>query len=147
MVTTSAPERDAPYKATLVTEGRTLDHRTNQYSVVTTSALQARDSAGRRHEESEMPPRLDGHGNLVYSREVYVSDPVSHCSFQWIQPWTDPGKPTAHVTCLPRTVHYAQQNTWVGSPVTAPEDKVPDPALFYPPEGYAISPDLMDLRR
>lgn len=210
--------------ATLVTEGRTLDRRTNKYIVVTGSALQARDSAGRRHVEGDMRPSPDGHGNVVYSREVTVSDPVSHCNFRWFQPWTEPGKPIARVTCGPRSMRYVQQDTWAGSLVTAPKDKVefgenihseplgtrlfgdirakglrqtkimensktnqsstmvteswyseelkeiismtvetvpgeitykltdihrgePDPALFYPPEGYAIMPEMPDLRR
>jgi hypothetical protein len=49
---------------------------------------------------------MDGHGGTTMADEVSVSDPVSHCSFQWMEPWVAAGKPVASVSCMPRTLHY-----------------------------------------
>jgi hypothetical protein len=51
-------------------------------------------------------------------REVSVNDPVTHCSFQWAEPWAAPGQPTAIVTCMPRTVNFINRNAYADSIVT-----------------------------
>ena len=47
---------------------------------------------------------------------------LSHCSFQWMEPWVAPRQPTATVTCMPRTLHYAQQNIYADEISSAPQD-------------------------
>lgn len=76
-------------------------------------------------------PRPDGHGGSVDAHEVTVHDPVSHCDFQWMQPWAAPGKPTATVTCMPRVLHYRAQNIWAAALVSAPTDKVEGNTIFH----------------
>lgn len=114
-------EKKAPYTATLVTATHFVDPSTKQARTFSTSNFQARDSAGRKREETERP-RPDGHGGTIMAREVTVTDPVSHCTFRWMEPWVAPGMPTAGVTCLPRTLHYINQNIWADSIVTEPKE-------------------------
>jgi hypothetical protein len=61
-----------------------------------------------------MGPRTAPDGKQVEVREVSVSDPVTHCSFQWEEPWIVVAKsaPTATVQCMPRTVHFSEQSMW-----------------------------------
>ena len=108
---TSAPQANAPYTATLVTSARYVDAASGQVKVSSQSTFQARDKFGRKRDEVEMA-RPDGKGGTIMAQEVTVSDVVSHCSFRWMEPWVAPGKPTAIVTCLPRTLHYSQQNVF-----------------------------------
>src|ERR1035438_8445388 len=108
---TAAPQPHAPYAATLVTSMRYLDPATGKVKITSRSTLQARDSAGRRRDETESP-LPDGHGGVTMVHEVSVSDPVSHCSFRWMEPWVAPGKPTSVVTCMPRTLHYNSQDLY-----------------------------------
>ena len=81
-------------------------------------------------------PRPDGHGGTIMAHEVTISDPISHCSFRWMEPWVAPGKPTATVTCMPRTLHYINQNIWADSIVTEPKKKYePDADYLSEPLG------------
>ncbi|WP_158794378.1 hypothetical protein [Granulicella sp. L60] len=104
---------DAPYTATFVTTVHILDPTNGQVKSYSTNTRQARDSAGRKRDETEMP-RPDGHGATITAHEVTVNDSVSHCTFQWMEPWVAPGKPTATVSCLSRILHYGNQNMWAG---------------------------------
>ncbi len=117
-----AVETGAPYTATLVTTVHYLDQATGEMKSVSLSTLQARDGAGRKRDEVDMP-RPDGHGGTISAHEVSISDPVSHCSFRWQEPWTAPGEPTAVVTCMPRTVHYTNQNVFAEGIVTEPREE------------------------
>lgn len=101
-------EKNAPYTATLVSTTYLVDPSTHQARTFSTSTFQARDREGRKRDET-------GH-------EVTISDPVSHCNFSWIEPWAAPGKPTATVTCMPRTLHYINQNIWADSIVNKPKE-------------------------
>lgn len=114
---TTAPQTNAPYTATLVTT--THAAISGQIKTFSTSTFQARDSAGRKRDETEMP-RPDGHGGTIMAHEVTIADPVSHCNFSWMEPWVAPGKPTATVTCMPRTLHYNNQNIWKDDIVDKP---------------------------
>ena len=60
-------------------------------------------------------------------RSVQVDDPVSHCSFQWREPWVDSGTPTATVQCMPRTVHYSAQSMWSSVASIKPGEEHPSP--------------------
>lgn len=108
---TTAPDTNAPYTATLVTTTRYVDPSTKQIKMFSQSTFQARDSSGRKRDEVQIP-HPDNHGGMIMTHEVTISDPVSHCRFQWMEPWIAPGKPIATVTCIPRTLHYANQNSW-----------------------------------
>ena len=98
---TTAPQPGAPYSGTMVMSFAGMSF--------SQSALQARDSAGRMRTETNMPRLSAGRsGTIIQVREVEVSDPVSHCSFRWTEPWLGPGDPVATVTCMPRTVRYTK---------------------------------------
>jgi hypothetical protein len=72
-------------------------------------ALHARDSAGRTRIDTLETRLKDGAPVTVHAIEV--DDPVSHCSFHWLEPWVDRSAPT--VSCMPRTVHYGAQPMWL----------------------------------
>jgi hypothetical protein len=116
---TSAAQLGAPYSATLVTTFQ-LRNPDGTVKTLSQSTFQARDGAGRKREETETP-RPDGHGGIIRTHDVSVNDPVSHCSFQWMEPWVAPGQPTATVTCMPRTLHY-EQNMYADEISSAPQD-------------------------
>lgn len=115
MVYTERIEREHPYTATLLTTGRFRNPATAEVKEVVQTTAQMRDGQGRRREEVAMP-RPDGHGGTVDAREVSVSDPVSHCDFQWMEPWVVSGPvpthPIATVTCKPRVERYTAQDIW-----------------------------------
>ncbi len=116
---TSAAQRGAPYSATLVTTSQLRDPDGETKTLVQ-SGLQARDGAGRKREEMAMP-RPDDHGGVIMAHEVTVNDPVSHCSFRWMEPWAAPGPPRAMVTCMPRTLHYTEQNIYANAIANHPQ--------------------------
>jgi hypothetical protein len=105
---TQPPLKGAPYSGTMVTTVHFADLKRGEIRTVTTEGLQVRDGAGRtRHEESR--PRLNpnGSGKMVDVHEVSVNDPVTHCSFQWEEPWAVAGEPKASVSCMSRRLHYS----------------------------------------
>jgi hypothetical protein len=106
VTSTMTPVTGAPYEARVV-QGSSLGRTPAEQA-----PLQARDAAGRTRVESAMGPRTAQDGTQVEVREVGINDPVSHCSFQWEEPWAAAGKPTATVQCMPRTIHYSAQSTW-----------------------------------
>jgi hypothetical protein len=108
LTSTEAPQTGAPYSATLVITSRFLNPTTGKVEAVSSSTLVVRDGAGRRRDE--------------VAHEVSVSDPVSHCRFQWMEPWVAPGKPTAAVTCMPRTLNLISQNIYAELAVTEPRE-------------------------
>jgi hypothetical protein len=118
---TSAPQRGSPYSATLITTWQLRDPNGNTRPL-SNSTFQARDAAGRKRDEVEMP-RPDGHGGVIKAHEVSIGDPVSHCSFRWMEPWVATGPPTATVTCMPRTVHFTPQNIYADELSNAPQDR------------------------
>lgn len=124
---TSAAQLGAPYSATLVTTFQ-LRNPDGTVKTLSQSTFQARDGAGRKREETETP-RPDGHGGIIQAHDVSVNDPVSHCSFKWMEPWAAPGQPTAIVTCMPRTLHYVQQNIYTDEISPAPQDLHSFPGL------------------
>jgi hypothetical protein len=117
---TSAAQRGEPYSATLVItyQVRNPDGTTKS---VNQSGLQARDGAGRKREEMARP-RPDGQGGVIMAHEVSVNDPVSHCSFRWMDPWVGAGTPTAFVTCMPRTLHYIEQDIYADAVTSQPQE-------------------------
>ena len=100
---TAAPQTGAPYSGTMVTTFAGMSF--------SQSTFQTRDSAGRMRTETNMP-RLSADGGgpsgVIQAREVEISDPVSHCSFVWTEPWLGSADPVATVTCMPRTLRYAK---------------------------------------
>jgi hypothetical protein len=115
---TSAAERGAPYSAMLVTTWQLRDANGEAKTLVQ-SSLQARDGAGRKREEMSMSrPDADG---ITPTREVTVIDPVSHCTFRWMEPWIAEGPPKAVVSCMPRTLHYTEQNIYAEAIASHPQ--------------------------
>jgi hypothetical protein len=117
---TSAAQRGAPYTATLVMTWRLREPDGMTKSLVQ-SGFQARDGAGRKREEMAAP---DEQGGGIKAHEVSVNDPVSHCSFRWMEPWVAPGPPRAMVSCMPRTLHYTEQNIYADAIASQPEQLV-----------------------
>jgi hypothetical protein len=74
-----------------------------------------------------MGPRTTQDGRQVEVREVGIGDPVSHCSFQWEEPWAAAGTPTATVQCMPRTVHVNEQSMWSSVASIKPGEEHPSP--------------------
>jgi hypothetical protein len=122
---TSAAQPGAPYTATLVITWR-LRGPDGMPRILTQSGLQARDGAGRKREEMAMP-RPDEHGGVIMTHEVSVNDPVSHCSFRWMEPWTAPGPPRAMVSCMPRTLHYTEQKIYADAIASQPQELISTP--------------------
>jgi hypothetical protein len=114
---TAAPLVGKPYTAVLETSTSAINPATGERKTFLQRTLQARDAQGRRRDEVEQP-RPDGKGGTVMAHEVSVTDPVAHCSFQWMEPWVAPGKPIATVSCMARTVHYTSQNVFRDAVVT-----------------------------
>jgi hypothetical protein len=104
VTSTMQPVTGAPYEARMVTKGQYPGLPIEQ------EPLQARDSAGRMRSET-LEIRLKD-GAPVTVRAVEVDDPVSHCGFQWREPWVDKSAPTATVRCMPRTLHYDGKPMW-----------------------------------
>jgi hypothetical protein len=102
-----APVTDRPYTATygkiapLTTE--TPDNRATEF--------QARDRFGRTRNDGENGGMTIGE-QRVKTKSVSVSDPVSHCQFDWTQPTIDVEMPStnrvAYVTCRPQAVRYKE---------------------------------------
>jgi hypothetical protein len=124
VTSTMPPDKGAPYVARAVQRSEQ-----NGAAAVEPAPMQARDSAGRTRTETAMGPRTAQDGTQVQVREVGISDPVSHCSFQWEEPWViQNSPPTATVQCMPRTLHYSAQSTWssVASMKAGKEHPSPD---------------------
>ncbi len=107
-----APVLDRPYTATV--EHTTISHTpTGETSRYTTYGLQARDRFGRTREESESGVMGVG-GQDVKTTSVVVSNPVSHCEFQWTQLPAGIEVPLKHrnatVGCSAQTVRYQDMN-------------------------------------
>jgi hypothetical protein len=120
MTYTSAAQRGAPYTATLVMTWR-LREPDGMTKALVQSGFQARDGAGRKREEMAVP---DEQGGGITAHEVSVNDPVSHCSFRWREPWVAPGPPRAMVSCMPRTLHYTEQNIYADAIASQPEQLI-----------------------
>jgi hypothetical protein len=103
----SAPVTGAPYTARLVQHGEMNGGAALSGGAARDRPMQARDSAGRMR--SETPEIRLKDGKPVAVRSVRVDDPVSHCSFEWREPWVDTGAPTASVQCMTRTLHLNDQ--------------------------------------
>jgi len=112
---TEMPVTGAPYEALQVQGG------------VGRGTRVARDSAGRVRQETEQP-RPGPDGGMVEAHEVSVNDPVSHCSFQWMEPWVGGGSPTATVTCMTPTLHYSPGAMWQSLTADEPREEHPDPS-------------------
>ncbi len=114
-VYTFSLQRERPYVATLVTTTNFPDPQSEVVRSLISTTRQMRDGQGRRREETEMP-RPDRQGKTIMAHEVTVHDPVSHCDFQWIEPWVvtsnAPAQPLATVTCKPLILRYTNQNIW-----------------------------------
>jgi hypothetical protein len=124
VTSTIAPVTGAPYTARAVPNS----HRTA--SPVEQQPLQARDSAGRMRGET-LEIRLKD-GKPVAVRSVQVDDPVSHCSFQWREPWVDNSTPTATVQCQPRTLRVDDQPAlWLMVASMKPGEEHPSPLVTY----------------
>ena len=119
---TMAPVKGAPDEARMVMSSE-------QYgkAPVEQATLQARDSAGRTRTESSMGPRTTQDGRQVEAREVGISDPVTHCRFQWMEPWVYKSAPTATVQCMTRTLHYNGRPLWSSAASMKPGEEHPSP--------------------
>jgi hypothetical protein len=123
VTSTMQPIVGSPYEARVVMSSEQYGR-----APVEQATLQARDSAGRMRTESSMGPRTAQDGRQVEAREVEVDDPVSHCSFHWMEPWVvDKSAPTATVQCMPRTVHYSEQSMWSSVASIKPGEEHPSP--------------------
>ncbi len=75
--------------------------------------FQARDRFGRTRSENESGGYWTEE-QMVKTKSVVVSDPVSHCDFHWTQPMTavemPPDMRVALVTCRPQTLLYKEDN-------------------------------------
>jgi hypothetical protein len=115
-----APPKGAPYTAVSVETSKFSNAETGTTDVHVEKSFMARDSEGRT--------RLDAasnyaHGGRVLAHDVQVQDPVSHCSFHWVEPdLTSPGGPAAIVTCLPRTVRLFFFEPWSATNFTSRQD-------------------------
>ena len=115
---TSSAQRDAPYSATLVITSQLRDSGGETKTLVQ-SGLPARDGAGRKREEMAMP-RPDDHGGVIMAHEVTVNNHVA-LHFRWMEPSVAPGPPRAMVTCMPRTLHYTEQNIYADAIANHPQ--------------------------
>jgi hypothetical protein len=105
-------DTDASYTAVMVTTVTfAASAGSSQMKILSGNTFQARDSMGRTRTEESIQ-RTGVNGEAVDAHEVSVNDPVSHCSFQWMEPWAAPGAPTATVRCMPRRVQFNQPNIW-----------------------------------
>ncbi len=100
-----APVTDHPYTAMSGPITPQTDDTLGQQS----DSFQARDRFGRTRSDSESGGFTLGEQE-VKTKTVVVSDPVSHCDFEWTQPMTDvempPDRRVASVTCRPQTLLY-----------------------------------------
>ncbi len=100
-----APVIDHPYTAFSGLITPQTDDTLRQQS----DSFQARDRLGRTRSDSESGGSTLGE-QQVRMKTVVVSDPVSHCDFEWLQPMADVGMPpdmrVASVTCRPLTLLY-----------------------------------------
>jgi hypothetical protein len=112
-------ETDAPYTATMVMTTGFVDPKTGAVREGSMRTLQARDAEGRTRTETSMP-RSGPDGQVVQAREIEVMDPVSHCSFRWMEPWAASGEPTAMVQCAPLKARYLKQNIFAEALVEEP---------------------------
>jgi hypothetical protein len=100
----AGPVRNAPFTAIPVTTAKFPKPETGKVDVQVRESFTARDSEGRTRTDD--PPDY-GHGGGVLAHDVRVVDPVSHCSYHWVEPdVTTPGGPIAIVECLPPVVRY-----------------------------------------
>jgi hypothetical protein len=109
VTSTMAPVKGAPYEA------RTMMGGPQPGMMIEQEALHARDSAGRTRIDTlidTLQTRLKD-GVPVTVHDVEIDDPISHCSFHWLEPWVDKSEPTATVSCMPRTLHYSGQPMWL----------------------------------
>jgi hypothetical protein len=108
----SAPVLDKPYKATVETMMHDQSPSDGPLPRIE-HGFQARDRFGRTRSETPNGQMTIGE-HVVPTEIVIVSDPVSHCDFDWIQPTTNnvmlPGTLTAEVFCRPQTLRYQDWN-------------------------------------
>lgn len=107
-----APVLDNPYQATV--ETMMHDQSPSEGALPRIEhGFQARDRFGRTRSETHNGQMGVGE-HVVQTEVVIVSDPVSHCDFDWIQPTTNdgklPGTRTAEVFCRPQTLRYQDSN-------------------------------------
>ena len=119
VTSTMTPVKGAPYEA------RTMMGGTQPGTLIELEALHARDSAGRTRIDTLQTRLKDGQPVTVH--EVEIDDPVSHCSFHWLEPWVDKSEPTATVSCMPRTVHYGGQPMWLSFASMQAAEEHPSP--------------------
>jgi hypothetical protein len=112
IVTTLAPVKGAPYSATMFTTYFRLDSTGHMKDSTDEGGSRYRDSEGRtRTEEVQAGRHLLPDGSLESTyRQIEVNDPVSHCQFRWIEPWTAIEKPIAQVECGSRVEYYSKQD-------------------------------------
>lgn len=132
-------DKNAPYTATVINTECQCDGK-----IVSHSTLEARDSSGRTRYEIEGKASLNPQGEWVSQRTITVSDPVSHCNFRWAEPAVSSERPIALVNCMPRTLHYINQNPWalewVHFSVEEPKDN--DPSILSEPLGKRMFGDV-----
>jgi hypothetical protein len=121
---TVGPVKSAPYTAIQASTERFSNPETGKTDVRVEKSFMARDSEGRTRLDT--PPDY-GHGGHVLAHDVQVQDPVSHCSFYWVEPdVATPNGPTAIVTCLPRAVRYVMFEAWSTTNFNSRRDSVSD---------------------
>jgi hypothetical protein len=119
VTSTMAPVKGAPYEARTIMGGPYPGLPIEQ------EPLHARDGAGRTRIDTLQKPLKDGAPVTVHA--VEVDDPVSHCSFHWLEPWVDKSEPTATVSCMPRTLHYSGQPMWLSFASMQAAEEHPSP--------------------
>ncbi len=118
-----APVMNEPHQATVeeMAPSRTLSGESLRHI---TRGFQARDRFGRTRRQMLSGGMTVG-GQTVPTEVVIVSDPVSHCEFEWTQVISDEAMPPemrgAIVTCGPQTLRYKDLNLLRGPLESAPD--------------------------
>ena len=109
-----APFVDHPYTATTGTIPPQQRAGVEPRSPVV-EGFEARDRFGRTRAESVNGGMTVG-GQSVQMKEIEVSDPVSHCSFNWMETTTGATLPAdsrvAWVSCAPQSLRYKDFDIW-----------------------------------
>jgi hypothetical protein len=108
---TEAPVTGVPYSATMVTTYTLPPSITPPRTGLVQRDAWYRDSRGRTRKEQSRGSSYKSPDGVLHEvpmvHEIEVNDPVSHCRFNWVEPWTGAGEPSATVSCMPRVVQYS----------------------------------------
>jgi hypothetical protein len=116
---TEAPVKGVPYSATLVTTYALPPSVTPPHNNLVQRDAWYRDSMGRYRREQGRSGSYKSPDGVMHDvplvREIEVNDPVSHCRFNWVEPWKGVERPSATVSCMSRIVEYSGSDpfSWI----------------------------------